>query len=138
MDKDVSDDVVVAGEDIRGHVGNFLHVLIFVHGGLDAEPDHLLGELAIAEEKIHEQLEFGFYFAQNLRLIEQFRHADTGLLGIEPNRLIPSKHAIQFLLNRSYHARIEAVTLDDANRAAKRLLDPDALSIVVVGKPVGL
>ncbi len=33
---------------------------------------------------------------------------------------------------------IEAVTLEDANRAAARLLDPDALSIVIVGKPVGL
>lgn len=33
---------------------------------------------------------------------------------------------------------IEAVTLEDVNRAAARLLDPDKLSIVVVGKPVGL
>lgn len=36
------------------------------------------------------------------------------------------------------NAKMEAVTLEDANRVAKRLLDPDALSIVVVGKPVGL
>ncbi len=33
---------------------------------------------------------------------------------------------------------IEAVTLDDVNRVAKRLLKPDELSVVVVGKPVGL
>ncbi|MEM1162369.1 MAG: pitrilysin family protein, partial [Pseudomonadota bacterium] len=33
---------------------------------------------------------------------------------------------------------IEAVTLEQAKRAAARILDPDALSIVVVGKPVGL
>ncbi|MEM7191213.1 MAG: pitrilysin family protein, partial [Pseudomonadota bacterium] len=33
---------------------------------------------------------------------------------------------------------IEAVTLEDTKRAAARLLDPDALSIVVVGKPEGL
>ena len=33
---------------------------------------------------------------------------------------------------------IEAVTLEDVNRVAKRLLKPDALSFVVVGKPVGL
>ena len=33
---------------------------------------------------------------------------------------------------------IDAVTLEDVNRAAKRILQPDALSITVVGRPVGL
>jgi zinc protease len=33
---------------------------------------------------------------------------------------------------------IEAVTLEDVKRAAARLLQPESLSIVVVGKPVGL
>ncbi len=33
---------------------------------------------------------------------------------------------------------IEAVTLEDVNRVARRLLKPDALSVVVVGEPVGL
>jgi zinc protease len=33
---------------------------------------------------------------------------------------------------------IEAVTLEDIKRVAARVLQPDALSIVVVGKPVGL
>lgn len=33
---------------------------------------------------------------------------------------------------------IEAVTLEDARRVAARLFDPDALTVVVVGKPVGL
>ncbi len=33
---------------------------------------------------------------------------------------------------------IEAVTLEDTKRVAKRLLDAEALSIVVVGRPVGL
>ena len=32
----------------------------------------------------------------------------------------------------------EAVTLDDVRRIAKKLLDPDALTIVVVGKPEGV
>ncbi|NKB48221.1 MAG: insulinase family protein [Alphaproteobacteria bacterium] len=32
----------------------------------------------------------------------------------------------------------EAVTIDDVNRIAKKLLDPDALTIVVVGKPEGV
>ena len=34
--------------------------------------------------------------------------------------------------------RIEAVTLDDVARVAKRLLDPDTLHFVVVGQPEGL
>ena len=33
---------------------------------------------------------------------------------------------------------VEAVTLDDVKRVAKRLMTPDALRFVVVGKPVGL
>jgi zinc protease len=36
------------------------------------------------------------------------------------------------------NALIEAVTLEDVNRVAARLLDPERLSFVVVGKPVGL
>ena len=31
-----------------------------------------------------------------------------------------------------------AVTMDDMNRVAKKLLDPKALTIVVVGKPEGV
>lgn len=34
--------------------------------------------------------------------------------------------------------RVNAVTLEDINRVAKRLLDPEALTFVVVGQPVGL
>jgi zinc protease len=36
------------------------------------------------------------------------------------------------------NAYIEAVTLDDVKRVAKRLMTPDALRFVVIGKPVGL
>ena len=36
------------------------------------------------------------------------------------------------------NAQIEAVTLEDVNAMAKRLLQPDALRFVVVGQPVGL
>ena len=34
--------------------------------------------------------------------------------------------------------RVNAVTLEDVNRVAKRLLDPEALTFVVVGQPEGL
>ena len=33
---------------------------------------------------------------------------------------------------------IEAVTLEDVNRLAKTLLDPDALMFVVAGQPEGI
>ena len=33
---------------------------------------------------------------------------------------------------------IEAVSLEDARRVARRLYDPDALTVVVVGRPDGL
>jgi zinc protease len=36
------------------------------------------------------------------------------------------------------NALIEALTVDDLNRVAKRLLDPDKLVFVVVGQPVGV
>ena len=34
--------------------------------------------------------------------------------------------------------KVEAVTLDDVNRIAKELLDPEGLRFVVVGEPEGL
>ncbi|TAN62120.1 MAG: insulinase family protein [Magnetospirillum sp.] len=43
---------------------------------------------------------------------------------------------IDFLDRRN--ALIDAVTLDDVKRAAKRLLDPEALTIVAVGRPAGM
>ncbi len=43
---------------------------------------------------------------------------------------------IDFLDRRK--ALIEAVTLEDVKRAANRLLDPDALTIVAVGRPAGM
>lgn len=43
---------------------------------------------------------------------------------------------IDYLERRNSY--IEAVTLDDIKRVAKNLLDPDRLTIVVIGQPVGL
>ena len=34
--------------------------------------------------------------------------------------------------------KVEAVTLEDVKRVAKRLVDPEGLTFVVVGQPVGL
>lgn len=43
---------------------------------------------------------------------------------------------IEYINERNRY--FEAVTLDDVNRIAKKLLDPEALTIVVVGKPEGI
>lgn len=53
------------------------------------------------------------------------------LVGMQSERL-----PIAYVNERN--AYIEAVTLDDIRRVAKRLMSPDALRFVVVGKPVGL
>lgn len=53
------------------------------------------------------------------------------LVGMQSERL-----PIAYVNERN--AYIEAVTLDDIRRVAKRLMSPDALRSVVVGKPVGL
>ncbi|HYD98908.1 MAG TPA: pitrilysin family protein [Alphaproteobacteria bacterium] len=53
------------------------------------------------------------------------------LLGTQVDRL-----GIEFLNRRN--DLIQAVTLDDVNRVAKRLLKPDALTTVVVGRPEGV
>ena len=41
-----------------------------------------------------------------------------------------------YIANRN--EQVNAVTVEDVNRVAARLLDPDGLQFVVVGKPVGL
>ena len=39
---------------------------------------------------------------------------------------------------RTRNEKVNAVTLEDVNRVAAELLDPDGLHFVVVGKPLGL
>jgi len=46
------------------------------------------------------------------------------------------KLGIDYLERRN--SLIEAVTLDDAKRVARRLYDPDALTVVIVGRPDGI
>lgn len=70
---------MIAGEDVGSHVSDFLHVLVFVHGSFDPEPDHLLGELAIAEEEIHKKLELCLDFGKNVGLIEKLGNSDLWL-----------------------------------------------------------
>ncbi|WP_352232105.1 pitrilysin family protein [Marivivens sp. LCG002] len=53
------------------------------------------------------------------------------MIGLQVQGLEPS-----YVVNRNDY--INAVTLEDINRVAAELLDPDALHFTVVGKPVGL
>lgn len=70
---------MVAGEDFGGDVGDFFHAFVFVHGSFDAEADHLLGELIIAEEEIDEELELSFDLCEDLGVVEELGDAELGL-----------------------------------------------------------
>lgn len=80
---------------------------------------------------------------------DELRNAKTYLTGSFPLRFDSnSKIANQLvgyqLVGRGIdyintrNGKIEAVTLEDVNRVARRFMDPDALTIVVVGQPEGL
>lgn len=80
---------------------------------------------------------------------DELARAKTYLTGSFPLRFDSNARIASYLvfvqrenLGRDYvnrrNGEIEAVTIDDVRRVAARLLDPDALSIVVVGKPEGL
>jgi zinc protease len=68
------------------------------------------------------------YYPRNLT--STAKAADT-LLGIRMNDL-----GIDYIERR--RQEIEAVTIEDVQRVAKKLLDDEALTIVVAGQPVGL
>ena len=81
--------------------------------------------------------------------IEELSDAKTYLTGSFPLRLDSNGKIANLLvgiqlenLGIDYIDRrnsyMEAVTLNDVNRMARRLLKPEALRIVVVGKPEGL
>jgi len=80
---------------------------------------------------------------------EELADAKTYLTGSYPLRFTSSDGIANMLvgvqldhLGRDYfdvrNSLIDAVTLDDINRVAKKWLDPDSLAIVVVGDPAGL
>lgn len=80
---------------------------------------------------------------------EELEAAKTYLTGAYPLRWDGNANIARALVGlqlsgypRDYPSKrntyIEAVTLDDANRVARRVFDPERLSFVVVGNPVGL
>ncbi|GAB3450937.1 M16 family metallopeptidase [Insolitispirillum peregrinum] len=64
------------------------------------------------------------------------RFTSTGAVASTLTALQMQGYPIEHLYKRNDY--IKAVTLADAKRAAARLYNPDALTIVVVGKPAGL
>lgn len=80
---------------------------------------------------------------------EELSRAKTYLTGAYPLRFDGNERIANILagmqldgLGIDYiatrNARVEAVTLEDVRRVARRLIDPDALHFVVVGEPEGL
>ena len=62
-------------------------------------------------------------------------------LGVDAEKVTPEASFVEDLGADYINERngmIEAVTVEDIARVAKRLLEPDELSFVVVGKPAGL
>jgi len=119
---------------------------------LDGAALHLAG-VQTANERMAESLEV--IKAEWRRMAEEgvteqeLEEAKTYLTGAFPLRFDSNAKIANYLvflqeeeLGTSYldtrNPSIEAVTREDIARAARRLLDPEALSIVVVGQPAGL
>ena len=64
------------------------------------------------------------------------RMTSTGSLARVLTAIQMEGFPIDYMANRNSY--VEAVTLDDVRRVAKRLLDPAALMVVVVGQPEGV
>ncbi len=80
---------------------------------------------------------------------EELDHAQSFLTGSFPLRLSSTDRIARMLVSVQYHqlgidyldkraSYINAVTGEDVARLARRLLDPDKLTFVVVGKPVNV
>ena len=80
---------------------------------------------------------------------EELRDAKTYLTGAYPLRFDGNTQIAGILVGmqsigltpdyiKTRNEKVEAVTLEDVNRVAATLLDPEGLSFVVVGKPEGL
>lgn len=115
--------------------------------------DVIVGSVGTANERLRESLNIiraeWRRMAENGPTAEELADAKTYLTGAWPLRFTSTASVAGILASMQLdgypmdhlHTRndkVEAVTLDDARRVAARLLDADALTVVVVGKPVGL
>jgi zinc protease len=113
----------------------------------------ILGGFSIQNSKIVEGLDLlrkiWTEMAENGPTAEELANAKTYVNGSFPLRLDSTSAVAGYLLALQLDDRpidyidrragfFNAVTLEDAKRVARRLLDPKQLTIVVVGKPEGL
>lgn len=115
--------------------------------------DLYMGGVQTANERIAESLDVirneWAKMAENGATKDELEKAKTYLTGSFPLRFDSNAKIASYMvfvqmedLGADYintrNDMVEAVTLEDVRRVAKRLLDPESLSFVVVGKPVGL
>ncbi|MDQ2089516.1 M16 family metallopeptidase [Marimonas arenosa] len=115
--------------------------------------DYWMGSVASANDRVAETIDVIRAEWQKLRdtgiTQEELEDAKTYLTGAYPLRfdgngpianitvnMQVSDMGIDYVATRN--DRLNAVTLDDVNRVARELLDPDRLTFVVVGRPQGL
>ena len=117
------------------------------HGSL------VIGQVASANDRVGEAIEVirqeWARLADGGVTEEELTQAKTFLTGAYPLRFDGNARIAGILVGMQMtgltpdyiatrNAQVEAVTLDDIARVAKRVLDPDGLHFVVVGKPDGL
>lgn len=113
----------------------------------------LLGQFASANDRVAEAIEVVRAEWQRVAdegvSAEELETAKTYLTGAYPLRFDSNASVASILVGmqidglpidyiETRNGRVEAVTVEDVKRVAKRLYRPDALRFVVVGKPVGV
>ncbi|MFN3147048.1 MAG: M16 family metallopeptidase [Paracoccaceae bacterium] len=115
--------------------------------------DLVLGQVASANDRIAEAIEVIRGEWQRIRdegvTDEELSDAKTYLTGAYPMRFDGNARIASILAGmqlsglpidyvETRNGKVEAVTQEDIRRVAARLIDPEALHFVVVGKPAGL
>lgn len=118
-----------------------------------AYADLYLGQFATANDRVKEAVEvvqdLWRDIAENGVTEEELSRAKTYLTGAYPLRFDGKARIANILVGMQYdgltpdyvknrNSYIEAVTLEDTKRVAKRLIQPDALRFIIVGMPEGL
>lgn len=113
----------------------------------------VMGQVASSNDSVAEAIavirEEWAKMADNGVTVEELERAKTYLTGAYPLRFDGNARIANILAAMQFddlpidyidtrNSKVEAVTQDDIKRVAKRLLKPEDLHFVVVGKPVGL
>lgn len=126
-----------------------------VGAGLSVRPNApmVIGEAASENSKLSQAIEIikneWKKMAEDGPTPQELKDAKTYLTGSFPLTFSSTPSMAAFLSGMQYHglspdylkrrnSLIEAVTIDDARKTAKRIMDPESLFFVVVGKPANL